>query len=47
MENAIYHGLPGDLSRQGLIRIEAWREDDKLNIVIEDNGEGMTKEQIL
>ena len=46
MENAIYHGLPGDLSRQGLIRIEAWREDDKLNIVIEDNGEGMTKEQI-
>ena len=46
MENAIYHGLPADLSRQGTIRIEAWREEDRLNIVIEDNGEGMTEEQI-
>lgn len=46
MENAIYHGLPSDLSRQGIIKIESRREADHLLITIEDNGEGMTKEQI-
>lgn len=46
VENAIYHGLPTDLSRQGVIKIESVRRGDRLYLSIEDNGDGMTKEQI-
>lgn len=46
VENAIYHGLPTDLSRQGVIKIESVRRQEKLFITVEDNGDGMTKEQI-
>lgn len=46
VENAIYHGLPNDLSRQGCIRITASSETGVLLITIEDNGVGMTEEEI-
>ena len=46
IENAIVHGQPGDLSRQGKICIYASRIEQTLQIVIEDNGKGMTEEEI-
>lgn len=46
IENAIYHGLPEDLSRQGHIRIAARRFEERLEISVEDNGVGMTEEEI-
>jgi sensor histidine kinase YesM len=46
LENAIYHGLPNDLSRTGCIKIQAKRQNGLLLITIEDNGNGMTQEEI-
>lgn len=46
VENAIYHGIPTDLSRQGVIKISSECRDGKLIITIEDNGDGMTGEQM-
>lgn len=46
VENAICHGLPDDLSRQGRIIISAKLEEDSLNIMIEDNGKGISAKQI-
>lgn len=46
VENAIVHGLPEDLSRQGRIRIETLRTGEELQIVVEDNGRGMSKEEL-
>lgn len=46
LENAIYHGLPDSLEQQGIIRIITCRSEEKLIITIQDNGAGMTKEQI-
>lgn len=46
VENAVYHGIPKDLSRQGIIRICAEVKEEKLYITVEDNGDGMTKEQM-
>lgn len=46
IENAIYHGLPNDLSRQGMLLLEANVRDGKLQIIVEDNGGGMTEEEI-
>lgn len=46
LENAIYHGMPGDLSRERRILIKSAVCDGKLCIVVEDNGKGMTEEQI-
>lgn len=45
VENAIYHGMPEDLSRQGRIVISAKIQDDFLKIVVEDNGEGISMEK--
>ena len=45
IENAIHHGLPEDLSRQGCIRIIV-RYDTLLTICVEDNGKGMSAEEI-
>lgn len=41
VENAIYHGLPEDLERQGHILISAGIRGDTLQIAVEDNGEGI------
>lgn len=46
LENAIYHGLPNDLSRNGCIKIQSKRQNSLLYISIEDNGNGMTEEEI-
>lgn len=46
LENAINHGLAGSLSKQEQILIRSYIEDGKLILTIEDNGNGMTKEQI-
>lgn len=46
VENAIYHGLPDDLSRQGQIRISARRNSECLEIAVEDNGAGITEQEI-
>ena len=42
VENAIYHGLPEDLSKQGCIKISAWAKGEHLHISIEDNGAGIS-----
>lgn len=46
VENAIVHGLPEDLSRQGCIRMTTLRSQEELQIVVEDNGRGMTSEEM-
>ena len=46
LENAINHGLEGSLSKQDRITIRSYLEQGKLILTIEDNGNGMTKEQI-
>ncbi|CAK4836404.1 unnamed protein product [Aphanomyces euteiches] len=43
IENAFIHGLS---QNSGTIRIDTWKEDDQLVIRIEDNGKGMTPEQL-
>lgn len=46
IENAIIHGASGDLSRQNRIRIRASTAEQTLKIVIEDNGKGMTQQEL-
>lgn len=46
LENAINHGLAGSLSKQERIFIRSRLEEEKLILIIEDNGNGMTREQI-
>ena len=46
LENAINHGLAGSLSRQEKILIRSCLEEEKLILIIEDNGSGMTRQQI-
>lgn len=46
IENAIYHGIPVDLSKQGKILIKTCIQKERLEIWIEDNGEGMPEEAI-
>lgn len=45
VENAIYHGLPEDLEKQGRIVISSKRYGNNLIIVVEDNGEGISEEK--
>jgi len=45
VENSIYHGL-SDLNRRGEIKIQCMLIDDRLHIVIEDNGKGIPKETL-
>lgn len=45
VENAIYHGMPEDLSRQGRIVISAKIQENDLKIAVEDNGEGISMEK--
>lgn len=46
LENAVNHGLAGSLSKQEKITIRSYLEEGKLILTIEDNGSGMTEEQI-
>lgn len=46
LENAIYHGISNDLSREGKITIRSRIKEEKLYLTVEDNGNGMTQEQI-
>lgn len=46
LENAIYHGLPQGLDKEGRILITSKIVAEKLILTIEDNGDGMTEEQI-
>jgi two-component system sensor histidine kinase YesM len=46
VENALYHGIKNKRGR-GLITVRGWQEGDFLFFSIEDNGIGMTLEQII
>lgn len=46
VENAIYHGLSTDISKQGVITIETGIREENLEICIADNGDGMSSEEI-
>ena len=46
LENAIYHGLPQGLDKEGKIIISAHIIENKLILTVKDNGEGMTETQI-
>jgi len=45
VENALYHGIK-DQKYGGHIQIRGYKEDQDIILVVEDNGKGMTKEQI-
>lgn len=45
IENAIYHGLPGELSKRGKVTIRAYRHKEILRLEIEDNGHGISDEE--
>lgn len=45
VENAIYHGLPEDLAKQGRIVISSKKYDNNLVIIVEDNGDGISEEK--
>lgn len=46
VENAIYHGIE-KTSEKGLIRIEAYSEENNLIIVVSDNGAGIEKNKLM
>lgn len=46
IENAIYYGQPEDLSKQGKIKIASNVTDSTLQIIIEDNGPGLTSAKL-
>lgn len=45
VENSIIHGI-ADFRSEGMIRINAQRQDDMLLLSVTDNGQGMSSEQI-
>ena len=45
VENAIYHGMEF-MDGDGEIKIRAWKEEEDLYLSVEDNGLGMTEEQV-
>lgn len=45
VENAIYHGIKVK-QQGGTVRIESLLEEDRLLITVEDDGVGMTPEQL-
>ncbi len=45
VENALYHGIK-DSETGGHIKISATKEGEAIYFIVEDNGKGMTKEQI-
>ena len=45
VENAIYHGMQF-MDGDGEIKIRAWKENNDLYLSVEDNGLGMTEEQV-
>jgi two-component system sensor histidine kinase YesM len=46
VENAILHGIQEKVSKQGVIRIVGYREGDIIILEVEDDGIGMTMEQL-
>lgn len=46
VENAIVHGIMEKTEMEGRILIKAYKTTENLQIIIEDNGEGMSDEQI-
>lgn len=46
VENSIYHGIKIKEGKRGALRITARKMDSDMFIVVEDNGTGMTEEQI-
>lgn len=45
IENAVKHGLE-PLSRQGILKVYTRQEGDHLELIVEDNGDGMNGEQL-
>ncbi len=45
VENAIYHGIK-DRDEEGYIHIEGYKEGNNVILTVQDNGKGMTQEQI-
>ncbi|MFD2878475.1 sensor histidine kinase [Paenibacillus rhizoplanae] len=45
IENAVKHGLE-PLARQGILKVYTRQESDHLELIVEDNGDGMNGEQL-
>lgn len=45
IENAVYHGIK-PLRRQGIISIRAFQRDSRLMVEVEDNGVGMSQDEV-
>ena len=45
VENAVYHGLK-PRNEEGRIEIRTWREDERVKLLIEDDGIGMSEEKL-
>ena len=46
VENALYHGIKNKRSR-GIISVQGWQTEGFLRFTVEDNGIGMTEEQLV
>lgn len=46
VENSIYHGIRINDGKSGKIRISAFREENYINVLVADNGPGMTDDEI-
>ena len=46
VENSIIHGIMEKATMEGLIKIKAYEQNDILNIIVEDDGNGMSHEQL-
>lgn len=46
LENALQHGLPTDLAKMGRITFRAWKQGKVLTLEIEDNGMGMSDQEM-
>jgi two-component system sensor histidine kinase YesM len=46
VENSIYHGIKVKEGKKGVIKITCQKKGDEVIITVEDNGTGMTEEQI-
>ncbi len=45
VENALYHGIR-ESGHSGVIKIKLWKEEEKINISVSDNGKGISEERI-
>lgn len=46
IENSIYHGIKSKEGRKGKVRIRVTRQEEDIYILVEDNGTGMSEEEV-